>query len=54
VFNAARLLGFGVGPVVAGALLGHGFIVPFAVGAALSVVGFALVYIGVDETVPPA
>ncbi|WP_280586876.1 MFS transporter [Halorubrum sp. Boch-26] len=44
--------GFGVaiGPLASGWLVGFGFIVPFAVGAALAVVAFAAVVTQVEET----
>ena len=42
-------LGVAIGPIVAGALLAYGFVVPFVVGAGLGVCGFCLVYVGVEE-----
>ncbi len=46
--------GFGtaVGPLLSGVLVGYGFVVPFAVAAGLGVVGLALVYTQVEETLP--
>ncbi len=47
--------GFGVafGPLLSGFLVAFGFVVPFAVGAALAAVGVVLVATQVDETVTP-
>jgi MFS family permease len=44
-------LGTALGPLVAGVLVGFGFVVPFAAAAALGAVGLALVYTQVEETV---
>lgn len=43
-------LGTAIGPLAAGALVRFGFVVPFAAGAALALVGFLLVYTQVEET----
>ena len=45
--------GFGIafGPLTSGALVGYGFVVPFAFGAGLAVLGAILVYTQVEETV---
>ncbi len=43
-------LGTAIGPLVAGVLVGFGFVVPFAVAAALGVLGLVLVYTQVEET----
>jgi MFS family permease len=47
--------GFGVafGPLLSGFLVGFGFLVPFAFGAALAAVGAVLVWTQVEETVAP-
>jgi MFS family permease len=45
-------LGTALGPLVSGLLVRFGFVVPFAIGAALGVVGLALVYTQVSETLP--
>jgi MFS family permease len=45
-------LGTAIGPLLSGVLVGFGFVVPFAVAAALGVVGLALVYSQVEETLP--
>jgi len=44
--------GFGIaaGPLTSGALVGYGFAVPFAFGAALAVLGAVLVYTQVEES----
>ncbi len=42
-------LGTAIGPLTAGALVGFGFAVPFAFGAALAAVGFVLVFTQVAE-----
>jgi MFS family permease len=44
-------LGTALGPLVSGVLVGFGFAVPFVVAAAAAVVGLALVYTQVEETV---
>ncbi len=54
VLTMAFGLGVAVGPLLSGSLVGFGFVVPFAVGAALAAVGTVLVYTQVEETVPTA
>ncbi|WP_368085822.1 MFS transporter [Halalkalicoccus jeotgali] len=51
VLTMAFGLGIALGPLSAGFLVSLGFVVPFAVGATLAVVGFVLVYTQVEETV---
>jgi MFS family permease len=51
VLTMAFGLGIAVGPLSAGFLVSLGFVAPFAVGAALAVIGFGLVYTQVEETV---
>lgn len=51
VLTMAFGLGVALGPLSAGFLVSLGFVVPFAVGAALALVGFVLVYTQVEETV---
>ncbi len=51
VLTMAFGLGIALGPLSAGFLVSLGFVVPFAVGATLALVGFALVYTQVEETV---
>ena len=51
VLTMAFGLGVALGPLSAGFLVSLGFVVPFAVGAALAVIGFGLVYTQVEETV---
>jgi MFS family permease len=51
VLTMAFGLGVALGPLSAGFLVGLGFVVPFAVGATLALVGFGLVYTQVEETV---
>jgi len=48
--------GFGVavGPLLSGVLVGYGFVVPFAVAAALGAVGLVIVYTQVEETLETA
>ncbi|WP_255190664.1 MFS transporter [Natronobeatus ordinarius] len=48
--------GFGIaaGPLISGALIGYGFVVPFAFGAGLAVFGSILVYTQVEETLEVA
>ena len=43
-------LGTALGPLIAGALVRFGFVVPFAFGAALAAIGFLLIYTQVKET----
>ena len=47
--------GFGVafGPLLSGFLVAFGFVVPFAMGAALAAVGVVLVATQVEETITP-
>ncbi len=47
-------LGTAIGPLVSGFLVRFGFVVPFAFAAVLGVVGLALVYTQVEETIQPA
>lgn len=54
VLTMAFGLGVAIGPLLSGALVGFGFVVPFAVGAALAAVATGLVYTQVEETVPAA
>ncbi|MFB6352610.1 MAG: MFS transporter, partial [Halobacteriales archaeon] len=54
VLTMAFGLGVALGPLTAGALVGYGYVVPFAVGAALAAAGTVLVYTQVEETVPAA
>lgn len=51
VLTMAFGLGVALGPLSAGFLVSLGFVVPFAVGATLAVIGFGLVYTQVEETV---
>lgn len=51
VLTMAFTLGIAIGPLSAGFLVELGFVVPFAVGAALAAVGLVLVYTQVEETV---
>lgn len=51
VLTMAFGLGVAIGPLASGILVGYGFILPFAFGAVLAVVGLAIVYTQVDETV---
>jgi MFS family permease len=44
-------LGIAIGPLASGYLVGIGFVVPFAVGAVLAVLGLVLVATQVEETV---
>ena len=53
VLTMAFGLGVAVGPVASGYLVRYGFVVPFAFGAALAVLGLVLVYTQVEETVVP-
>nr|WP_122090540.1 MFS transporter [Halalkalicoccus subterraneus] len=53
VLTMAFGLGVALGPLSAGFLVSLGFVVPFAVGASLAVIGFGLVYTQVEETVGP-
>jgi len=50
VLTMAFGLGVAVGPLLSGALVGFGFVVPFAVGAVLAAIGTVLVYTQVEET----
>ena len=45
--------GVAFGPLLSGFLVAFGFVVPFAVGAALAAVGAVLVRTQVEETVTP-
>ena len=54
VLTMAFGLGVALGPLASGTLVGLGFVVPFAVGAALAALGTVLVYTQVEETVPAA
>ena len=54
VLTMAFGLGTAVGPLASGVLFGYGFVVPFALGAALAVVALALVATQVDETLESA
>lgn len=40
-----------LGPLVAGYLIGFGYVVPFVFGGAMATIGAVLVYAQVDETV---
>lgn len=51
VLTMAFGLGIAFGPLAAGFLVELSFVVPFAVGAALALVGLVLVYTQVEETV---
>lgn len=51
VLTMAFGLGVAIGPLVSGFLVGYGFILPFAFGAALAALGLALVYTQVNETI---
>ena len=46
-------LGLALGPLASGYLVQFGFVVPFALGAALAAVGLVLVWSQVEETVSP-
>lgn len=52
VITMAFGLGVALGPILSGYLVRYGFVVPFAFGSGLAVVGFGLVYTQVRETVP--
>ena len=51
VLTMAFGLGIAIGPLASGFLVGFGFVYPFAFGAGLALVGLALVYTEVIETV---
>lgn len=51
VLTMAFGLGVAIGPLVSGVLVGYGFVLPFAFGAGLAVIGLWLVYTQVIETV---
>lgn len=51
VLTMAFGLGVAIGPLLSGFLVGYGFILPFAFGAALAALGLALVYTQVNETI---
>jgi MFS family permease len=53
VLTMAFGLGTAVGPLASGALVGFGFVVPFAFGATLAALAAVLVYSQVEETVTP-
>lgn len=46
-------LGTAIGPLAAGYLVRFGFVVPFAFGAGLALIGVVLVYTQIEETVSP-
>ena len=54
VLTMAFGLGTAIGPLVSGLLFGYGFLVPFAVGAALGAAALLLVVTQVDETLDSA
>ena len=54
VLTMAFGFGTAVGPLLSGALFGYGFLVPFAVGAALGVAALLLVVTQVEETLEGA
>ncbi len=54
VLTMAFGFGTAVGPLLSGALFGYGFLVPFAVGAALGVAALLLVVTQVEETLEEA
>ncbi len=54
VLTMAFGFGTAIGPLVSGALYGFGFVVPFAVGAALALVALILVVTQVEETLENA
>jgi len=51
VLTMAFGFGVAIGPISSGFLVAYGFVVPFAFGAALAVVGLVLVWTQVEETV---
>lgn len=51
VLTTGFTLGLAFGPLLSGFLVAYGFLVPFAFGTALSVLGVALIYTQVEETV---
>ncbi|RDI72372.1 MFS transporter [Halopelagius longus] len=51
VLTMAFGFGIALGPLASGFLVAFGFVVPFAFGSALAVVGFVLVWTQVEETV---
>jgi MFS family permease len=53
VLTMAFGFGVAVGPLASGFLVAYGFVVPFAVGAALAAVGAVLVWTQVEETITP-
>jgi len=54
VLTMAFGFGTAVGPLASGVLFGYGFVVPFALGAALAVIALALVATQVEETLESA
>ena len=54
VLTMAFGFGTAIGPLVSGVLFGYGFVVPFAVGAALAVAALVLVVTQVEETLEGA
>jgi MFS family permease len=53
VLTMAFGYGVAVGPLASGFLVAYGFVVPFALGAALAAVGALLVWTQVEETITP-
>jgi MFS family permease len=54
VLTMAFGFGTAIGPLLSGALFGYGFVIPFAVGAALATIALVLVVTQVDETLEGA
>jgi MFS family permease len=54
VLTMAFGFGTAIGPLLSGVLFGYGFVVPFAVGAALALVALVLVVTQVEETLEDA
>jgi MFS family permease len=53
VLTVAFSLGAAIGPLVAGYLIGFGYVIPFAFGGIMAALGAILVYAQVEETVTP-
>jgi MFS family permease len=51
VLTVAFSLGAAIGPLIAGYLIGFGYVVPFAFGGGMAALGALLVYSQVEETV---
>lgn len=51
VLTVAFSLGAAIGPLLAGYLIGYGYVIPFAFGGIMAAIGAILVYAQVEETV---